>query len=247
MSTEVQLIVEDDSPAFEYSPSWSLSRSDFWYNLKSWHSSTASPGILTFTFNGKSVHAFHISLSEQHSGTSAAFIGSINAFSPMAATVQIDEGTPFVIDYGESPTISPPTYKQWFITPTLRDGSHKIVISNLLGAAVDYAVVKVGIQSSMSGQTIIVDDDSPLIQYHGLWSRNTNKFTIGVPGTDPMTGYPYGNGTHRSTNPGDSFAFRFSGKQLVSLTAPTKSFQPSLSQEPPLQYMAYFLSMVQGY
>ena len=81
-------------------------------------------------------------------------------------------------------------------------------MSNLYAIALDYAVVKVGNQTSLSGQTVIVDDDSPLIQYSGQWSRSTNKFT---PGNLP-SGYPYGNLTHRSSNPGDTFTFQFSGK-----------------------------------
>jgi len=81
-------------------------------------------------------------------------------------------------------------------------------MSNLSLIALDYAVVKVGNQTSLSGQTVIVDDDSSLIQYSGQWSRSTNKFT---PGNLP-SGYPYGNLTHRSSNPGDTFTFQFSGK-----------------------------------
>jgi len=168
-------------------------------------------------------------LSEQQLGTSAAFIGSIHMLSPVVATVQIDNGTPFGMDYGEPSTITPPTYKQWFVTPTLPDGRHRITISNLLGAAVDYAVVKVGNQTSLTGRTVIVDDDSPLIQYYGRWSRNTVKFIPGAPTRNPVVGgYPYGNGTHLSFNPGDSFAFRFSGKQLLVLTVSTGPFQPSV-------------------
>jgi len=34
-----------------------------------------------------------------------------------------------------------------------------------------------------------------------------------TPSVNFPTGYPYGNVTHRSSNPGDSFTFRFSGKQ----------------------------------
>jgi hypothetical protein len=80
----------------------------------------------------------------------------------------------------------------------------------LYGAAIDYAVVQVGIHSSLTGQTVIVDDDSPLIQYSGTWSRNTSYRG------DPLTGYPYRNGTRRSSNPGDGFTFQFSGEQLAS-------------------------------
>jgi len=97
---------------------------------------------------------------------------------------------------------------QWFTTPTLPDGKHTITMTNLYTIAIDYAVIKVGNQTSLNGQTVIVDDDSSLIQYSGQWSRSTNKF---IP-VNLQSGRPYGNLTHRTSNPGDTFAFRFSGE-----------------------------------
>ena len=155
-------------------------------------------------------HAF-LSLSEQIIGTSTAFIGS--SPSPLgsdilASTVQIDDGSLSYVNDTDR------TYKQRFTTPKLPDGKHTITIRGALIALVDYAVVKVGIQTSLTRQTVIVDDDSSLIQYSGQWSRNT---TIFIPGSGFPTGYPYGNVTHRSSNPSDTFTFRFSGKLPVKL------------------------------
>ena len=115
--------------------------------------------------------------------------------------VQIDHEPPFSISTGDR------AYKQWFTTPTLPDNRHTLTINYSFGRTIDYAVVQVGKTTSLTGQTVIVDDDSPLIQYSGGWSRNT----IAAPNIPSI--FPYGNGTHRSSNPGDSFTFRFSGKQ----------------------------------
>jgi len=224
MSTDLLVIVDDNTGAFSYSWSggsttsspWILSTLTQWYRSTSWYTASATQtGTLTFTFNGRPHASFTLlCISDQKKtlGTSAAFIGNTPAPpSPQTATVQIDNGTSFGIDYDDS---NPPTYKQWFVTPTLPDGGHTITISNLHGTAIDYAVVKVGSQTPLTGQTVIVDDDSPLIQYSGQWSRNTKMF---IPGSGLPTGYPYGNVTHRSSNPGDTFTFRFSGKLPVKL------------------------------
>jgi hypothetical protein len=167
-----------------------------------------------------------------------AFIGNTPPSpSPQTATVRIDNGTSFGINF-EDP--NPPTYKQWFTTPTLSDGKHTITVSNLYGTAIDYAVVKVGNNTSLSGQTVIIDDDSSLIQYSGQWSRNTNEF---IPASLP-TGYPYANVTHRSSNPGDTFTFQFSGKQPLLNFSQRDSAVPIFAfyyfQERTLQSTAYF-------
>ena len=152
-----------------------------------------------------------ILLSDQNLGTSAAFIGnSAPSSAPQTAVVQIDNGTSFVYTYQDP---NPQNYMQWFTTPTLPDGNRTITLSNLTLISLDYAVVKVGNQTPLGGQTVIVDDDSPLIHYAGQWSRNTNKF---IPGNLP-TGFPYGNVTHRSSNAGDTFTFQFTGKISYNL------------------------------
>ena len=123
--------------------------------------------------------------------------------------MRIDNGAVFNITYDDP---SPPTYKQWFQSPKLSDGKHTITVSNLaFGTSIDFAIVNVGNQTPLTGQTIVVDDDNPSILYTSHWSRNTNKF---IAGTLPV-GYPYGNSTHRSSTPGDTFTFRFTGALVV--------------------------------
>jgi len=104
-----------------------------------------------------------------------------------------------------------PGYKPWFQSTDLSDGNHTITVRNLtVTTEIDYAIVNVGNQTSLSGKNIIVDSDSPSILYSGSWSRNTSQFRSGYLGL----GYPYGSTTHRSSTPGDTFTFRFTGAPL---------------------------------
>jgi len=121
-----------------------------------------------------------------------------------SATVSIDGGAPYNIVYGGAP----PSYMQWYQSPSLPDGKHTITVGHLAGTSVDYAIIKVGSNTSLSGTTVIVDDESPAITYFGGWSRSTAQFNAG---TLP-DGFPYGNSTHRSSNVGDSITFRFTGE-----------------------------------
>jgi hypothetical protein len=179
----------------------------------------------------------YINLAHEHLGTSAAFTGNTpSAASPQNATVRIDNGTSFVVNYQDP---QPQTYMQWFITPLLNESEHTITVSDIYGTAIDYAIVGIGNRTSLTGQTIVVDDDSSLIRYTGQWTRNINKFT---PGGLPK-GNPYGNVTHRSSNPGDAFEFQFSGKQPISCLKNT-ILTLALFQEHLLQYMAYLLGTI---
>ena len=130
-----------------------------------------------------------------------------------SATVSIDGGAPYNIVYGGAP----PSYMQWYQSPSLPDGKHTITVGHLAGTSVDYAIIKVGSNTSLSGTTVIVDDESPAITYSGGWSRSTAQFNAG---TLP-DGFPYGNSTHRSSNVGDSITFRFTGEHPLLHTIPT--------------------------
>jgi hypothetical protein len=144
-------------------------------------------------------------------GTSIAFIGNtppLFAAESQSATVSIDGGQPYNITYGDP---KPPSYTQWYMSPTLAEGSHTISVGQLDGTAVDFALISVGPETSLSGKTIFVDDTNSAIQYSGQWSVNTDKFSAG---TLP-DGFPAGNSTHRSITPGDTFTFRFSGSFCI--------------------------------
>jgi hypothetical protein len=119
--------------------------------------------------------------------------------------MQIDNGTVSRIEYDTN------GYKSWFRSTTLSDGMHTITVRDLAATEIDVAIVNVGNQTPLNGKTMIVDNDSSAILYSGHWSRNTSQFRSGYSGM----GYPYRNSTHRSSTPGDTFIFQFTGA-LVS-------------------------------
>jgi len=144
------------------------------------------------------------------SGTSVAFIGVLNS-ARNRSTVQIDNGTVFDGTINDDDLFA---YKQWFQSPTLPDGIHTINITVFPGTLIDYAIVNAGNQTRLVGRTIIVDNDSPSIVYSGHWIRRTSRFNSNYFRT---TGYPYGNSTHDSSTPGDTFTFQFTGAQVKLL------------------------------
>jgi hypothetical protein len=120
-------------------------------------------------------------------------------------TVSIDGGTPYNTSYMDP---NPQSYLQWYQSPTLPEGNHTIKVDGVDGAALDYATITAGQNTLLWGKKVIVDNDDHSIHYSGSWTRNTDEF---VPGGNPK-GLPFRNSTHRSTTPGDSIAFRFSGQ-----------------------------------
>ena len=119
----------------------------------------------------------------------------------------IDDYSVIDMEAFDDPTGS--TYRQWFQSPTLADGFHAISVENCTnGTALDFAAIKVGTRNyNLTQSTIVVDNESPSILYTGHWSRNTSVITLGT----TFRAYPYGNSTHRSSTPGDTFTFRFTG------------------------------------
>jgi len=142
-------------------------------------------------------------------GTSVAFIGNTPSQPEelfQNATVSIDDGAPYVIQYAGPP----PSYIQWYQSPSLPEGKHTITIGHVAGTAIDYAIVKAGQNTPLSGQTVIIDNDDPAIVYSGKWMRSTSRFSTGI-ATNP-DGPPYGNSTHRTSNVGDTITVRFTGE-----------------------------------
>ena len=148
-------------------------------------------------------------------GTSIAFIGITPPTSfrdSEFTTVSIDKGTAYNTTYGTQAlsVSSDQAYIQWYQSPTLSDGNHSITVSHLAGTAVDMALITAGPNTSLQGKTLIVDNDNPAIEYFGTWTRNTSPFVPGV----LQDGFPIGNTTHRSTTPGDTITFRFTGESV---------------------------------
>ena len=143
-------------------------------------------------------------------GTSIAFFGNTPPVfnDSQTLTVSIDGGTPYNTTYADP---NPQSYRQWYQTPTLTDGQHTVLLSHVLGTALDYAVVTVGKDTPLGTNRIIVDNEDPLITYKGSWSRSIEEFDAG----SLPDGFPYRNSTQRSSTPGDTFTFQFSGKLFV--------------------------------
>ncbi|KAF8155938.1 hypothetical protein B0H34DRAFT_659542 [Crassisporium funariophilum] len=196
MATELYVIIDDNGGQFQYAGGeWTLSTLEQWFGATSWYPGFAVDGTefgsFTFTFEG----------------TSVAFIGNTpdsQAVLFQTATVSIDGGTPYNITYGDVP---PPAYRQWYQSPTLADGPHTIRMGHLAMTAVDFALVRVGSQTPLSGKRVFVDNDNAAFKYDGTWSRETGQFNAG----SLPDGFPVGNSTHRTSTPGSTMTFRFSG------------------------------------
>lgn len=115
-------------------------------------------------------------------------------------TVTIDDDSPYNTSYDDP---KPQSYRQWYQSPTLSDGSHKISLDNIAGTSLDYIVVTAGNSTPLAETTVIVDDNDPAIVYTGSWAHTFETFG---------RLFPFGNGTHSSTNPGDTATFMFTGK-----------------------------------
>lgn len=188
------VILDDSSSAFTYGGgAWTVSNLIQWYNGSSTYAAfafTAGAGTLSVSFQG----------------TSIAFFGNTPPVFNDSQTliVSIDGGTPYNTTYADP---NPQSYRQWYQTPTLIDGKHTVLLSHVLGTALDYAVVTVGEDTPLGTNRIIVDNEDPSITYKGSWSRSIAEFDAG----SLPDGFPYHNSTQRSSTPGDIFTFQFSG------------------------------------
>jgi len=206
MATDLSIIIDDSSDAFYFSGLWNTYGSSASYKLTTWMATLPSP--FNFSFEGGSSFANEYLKIDRCTGTSVAFIGQLpraDSLSETMPTVQIDQGAVFKIN--NSDIVG---YRQWFQTPKLSDGTHIITVNCRAGTSIDFAIVTqaVGNQTRPAEGDIIVDNESPSILYSGRWNRNTSRFNTTHFG---YLGYPYGNSTHHSSTPSDSFTFRFTG------------------------------------
>ncbi|KAF8968823.1 hypothetical protein BDZ97DRAFT_331274 [Flammula alnicola] len=195
-------IVVDDSrsDSFVFGPiPWTTTTLPEWFNGTSQSSdfalqNTSQLGTMQMKFEGTSVAFFGVTPSV--SGDSQTF------------AVSIDGSAPYNTTYSDP---NPPTYRQWYQTPLLAEGTHNIALSNIAGASVDFAVVTVGENTSLTGQHVIADNDDPGFTYDGKWKRSQAEFNSG-PQPD---GNPYHNTTHQTNDIGDLFTYRFSGSSAA--------------------------------
>ncbi|KAJ6543581.1 hypothetical protein DFH09DRAFT_37784 [Mycena vulgaris] len=194
MSTSQVLILVDDS-AMSYvggGAIWDGSESAHWIdNNSSFVVGAGPPGSFSYTFQG----------------TSIAFYG--NTSPPDKAqtmSVRIDGDSEY-----QSTQPAPQEYRQWYVSPTLSDSTHTIVMDDLVSIDLDYVTVAAGPSTPLRGATLIVDDDDPELIYAGKWATNTNFFTVGH---GFPSGLPFQNSTHQSSTVGDSLAFQFAGTSV---------------------------------
>ena len=126
------------------------------------------------------------------------------ASSSQLLSVSIDGSAPFKTSYKDP---NPPSYRQWYQSPTLPEGSHNITLTQLAGTSVDFGIVTAGNDTPLSGQMAIVDNENPAITFKGNWKQNNASF---VSSQIPI-GLPFQNTTQDSTTIGDSFTFLFTG------------------------------------
>lgn len=110
---------------------------------------------------------------------------------------------------------SPPTYVQWFQSPTLDAGSHLIELDSLQELTLDYMVITPGPDTPLSDKTLMIDDTYPGIEYTGSWKIVNDRMFTG-PSVSPSSvlapGWPFQNGTHQTSEIGDTLQFSYTGK-----------------------------------
>ncbi|KJA27556.1 hypothetical protein HYPSUDRAFT_74980 [Hypholoma sublateritium FD-334 SS-4] len=157
------------------------------------------PVFVEIIFNGTSVAVFGETATSDDGPLSENF------------TVTIDGGEPYMSTYDDP---SPPSYRQWFQSPILSEGSHTIAFTNVLGSpSIDFAVINT--TNAIHQQSVIVDDSNALISYTGAgWTTANTSFLLFQP---PLTSkvVPYGNSSHLTAEVGDSFSFNFTGSELT--------------------------------
>lgn len=198
MASEVSLVLDDTLGVFTYGGgAWKTSVTSRWFNGSTQYPSFSIPG------NG-----LYGTLNLTFQGTSIGFYGNTN---PLAAglnvfTVSIDGETPSNYTHVNSTT---QTWRQWYQSPTLANGTHQISLARIYDPAMDVAIVKTSKDTVLPQQVLLVEDDDPAIVYSGNWKKNGNVIN-GDNTTRPLL-ITMNNSTTQSTTEGDSMTFHFSG------------------------------------
>ncbi|KAF8648992.1 hypothetical protein AX16_006106 [Volvariella volvacea WC 439] len=203
LGSNVYVKYEETASSFEYSDSgWTRDKDWIWSEGEAMQFS--EPGEFVFSFRG----------GYQLFGTSVAFVGSTPIRqSPLSATVTIDDNIPYNITYSGYP-LQLPRYRQWYQSPVLPDGEHRITVSSFVYGSLDYAVVTAGESTRLQDDDalVIVDEnDINHFKFVGNWTRDRTTFD-----SDPFTGrgLPFRNATRRSHTVGDQMFFRFVGTSV---------------------------------
>lgn len=121
--------------------------------------------------------------------------------------VSIDGSAPAPATYSDP---NPPSYREWYQSPLLSEGTHNLFLSQVAGASIDFVTVTVGENTALANQLVIADNDDAGFSYNGKWRESTAQFNSG-PRPD---GNPYHNSTHQTNYIGDTFTYKFTGECL---------------------------------
>jgi hypothetical protein len=141
----------------------------------------------------------------------AVAIWGTTAKAPQEFSVSIDGNPSYETSTSDK---DPQSYLQWYQSPQLPPGQHSINVTNILATGIDYFVVTPGPDTSLEGKSLLVDDMYPGIKYNGAgWkARRGQRFRR----REKILAQPFQNGTHQTTNIGDSLFFAFQGDSLSS-------------------------------
>ncbi|TFK35367.1 hypothetical protein BDQ12DRAFT_611854, partial [Crucibulum laeve] len=201
--SEVLLILDDwNTDAFK------LGGGDWTYSAEpGWYGGTSPYPAFAMGANGDTGNYGTLSIS--FTGTAIAFWGNTPpAANSQSVSVKIDNGGSSDSSFNDP---SPQSYRQWYKTPTLSEGSHTVSLSRIAGASMDFAIITAGRNTPLNGMKIIVDDTDSSISYDSKWSQNNDQFQ---PGRIPH-GTPFGGSTHLTKSSGASATFKFTGTSVA--------------------------------
>lgn len=166
------------------------------------------PGWMSFTFSGASGLTAHHALSDLVNllGRAFALWGSTGASSAAEGfRVQIDGDDPSDVVLGGNAS----QQVQWYQSPELGNGEHKVNVTDLLdGQALDFVVITPDDTTPLDGRTLVVDDAHPSIAYFGQGWRQV----LDSDDPDAKAGVSsFRNGTYQTETAGDGFEFSFIG------------------------------------
>jgi hypothetical protein len=144
--------------------------------------------------------------------------------------VTIDDNTPYSSSTGDT---HPQDYMQWYQSPVLPSGHHSVTISQMQGLAVDYLVITPAYDTPLNGETLIVDDTYSGIQYLGSgWSSFVSDFSFleNTVNNAAINAQGFQNGTHQTSDIGDSFTFSYTGK-LAFINIPSNMYRLGLYRD----------------
>lgn len=162
---------------------------------------------MKFDFEGKQHTLFTNTFSNDpfYSGIAFAMYGNTAGIS-QDFQVEIDGNPPYTSSTTDS---SPQNWMQWYQSPQLSEGTHSVNISGNRAIAFDVMIITPGPKTSLTGQTLLVDDSYEHISYEGAgWKQFSGTKYMS---TTTVKALPIGNGTHQTSNIGDSLQFTYSG------------------------------------